>query len=124
MREVVLSLVASVIAGSAVWLVQRLLNYRRMARKRAFFGVSAGASCVLVAPRHFSSPQTDSVHRRDMAALVELATAHLRAVLPGVRIESRTPMRAARRQAQTRLGSARAFDSVVIAPCRPRSLTR
>jgi hypothetical protein len=127
MREVVLSLVASVIAGLAVWLVQRLLNYRRMARKRAFFGVSAGASCVLVAPRHFSSPQTDSVHRRDMAALVELATivndcggrtdvitedagvrgigqltefcvggptansrtaAHLRAVLPGVRIES------------------------------------
>jgi hypothetical protein len=73
-REIVLSLVASVIAGSAVWLVQWLLRYRRMARKRAFFGVSAGASCLLVAPRHFSSPQADSVHRRDMAALVELAT--------------------------------------------------
>jgi len=73
-REVVLSVVASVIAGSAVWLFQRLLHYRRMARKRAFFGVAPGANCVLVSPRHFSSPQADSVHRRDMAALVELAT--------------------------------------------------
>jgi hypothetical protein len=69
-----MSLVASVIAGSAVWLGQWLLRYHRVARKRTFFGVSPGAACVLVAPRHFSSSQPNSVHRRDMAALVELAT--------------------------------------------------
>jgi hypothetical protein len=73
-RDVLLSLVSSVIAGSAIWLAQRLLRFRRLARKRAFFGVSAGASCLLVSPRHFSSPQAASVHRRDMAALVEIAT--------------------------------------------------
>lgn len=74
MREVILSLVASVVTGSAVWLIQRLLQYRRIVRKRAFFGVAPGAGCVLVSPRHFSSSQAHSVHRRDMAALVELAT--------------------------------------------------
>lgn len=74
MRDVLLSLVSSVIAGSAVWLTQRLLRYRRLARKRAFFGVTAGARCLLVSPRHYSSPKSASVHRRDMAALVEVAT--------------------------------------------------
>lgn len=74
MRDIVLSLVSSIIAGSAVWLVQWLRRYRRMARKRAFFGISEAASCLLVSPRHFSSPQPSSVHRRDMAALVELST--------------------------------------------------
>jgi hypothetical protein len=69
-----MSLVSSVIAGTAVWLGQRLLRYRRLARKRAFFGVSPATGCVLVSPRHFSSPQPASVHRHDMAALVELAT--------------------------------------------------
>lgn len=69
-----MSLVSSVIAGTAVWLGQRLLRYHRIARKRAFFGVDPGAACVLVAPRHFSSPQSNSVHRRDMAAMVALAT--------------------------------------------------
>lgn len=69
-----MSLVSSVIAGTAVWLGQRLLRYHRVARKRAFFGVAPGAGCVLVAPKHFSSPQSTSVHRQDMAALVELAT--------------------------------------------------
>lgn len=73
-REVILSLIASVVTGTAVWLVQRLLQYQRIARKRAFFGVTPGATCVLVSPRHFSSSQPHSVHRRDMAALVELAT--------------------------------------------------
>lgn len=74
MGDVVPSLIASVITGVAVWLGQWLLRYRRLARKRAFFGVAPGASCVLVAPRHFASPKASSVHRRDMAALVELAT--------------------------------------------------
>lgn len=74
MRDVVTSLVSSVIAGSAVWLSQWLLRYRRVARKRSFFGVSPANSCLLVAPRHYSSDRPMSVHRRDMAALVELGT--------------------------------------------------
>lgn len=74
MRDLIMSLAASVIAGSAVWFGQRLLRYRRMARMRAFFGVWPAAGALLVAPRHFSSPRTASVHRQDMAALVELAT--------------------------------------------------
>lgn len=74
MSEIVLSLISSVVAGSLAWAAQWLLRYRRLARKRAFFGVTPGTSCVLVAPRHFSSPQAASVHRRDTAALVELAT--------------------------------------------------
>lgn len=73
-REILLSLTSSVIAGSAVWLGQRVLAYRRLARKRAFFGVADGATCRLVSPRHFSSPHVASVHRSDMAALVEIAT--------------------------------------------------
>lgn len=73
-RDVVLSLVSSVIAGFGVWLGQRLLHYRRLARKRAFFGVAPGADCLLVSPRHYSSPQPSSVHSRDTAALVVLAT--------------------------------------------------
>lgn len=74
MRDVITSLVSSVVAGSAVWLAQRLLRYRRLMRKRAFFGVSPEVGAVLVAPRHFSSTSAASVHRRDMAALVELST--------------------------------------------------
>lgn len=70
-----MSLASSVIAGSAVWVGQRLLRYRRMARMRAFFGVSPDTAAILVAPRHFASPQATSVHRQDTAALVELATA-------------------------------------------------
>ncbi|HEY8474623.1 MAG TPA: hypothetical protein VIL37_18560 [Natronosporangium sp.] len=74
MRDLVTSLVSSVIAGTAVWFGQWLLRYHRLARKRAFFGITPGADCVLIAPRHFSSPQASSVHRTDMTALVELAT--------------------------------------------------
>jgi hypothetical protein len=73
-RDVVSNLLASVLAGAAVWLVQRLLRYRRMARERAFFGLDKGAECLLAVSRHASSPHQLSVHRRDVAALVELAT--------------------------------------------------
>jgi hypothetical protein len=73
-RDVVTNLVASVLAGTAVWLAQRLLRYRRMARRRAFFGLGNGTECLLAVSRHASSPHQLSVHRRDVAALVELAT--------------------------------------------------
>ncbi|WP_199511207.1 hypothetical protein [Nucisporomicrobium flavum] len=74
MGDLLINLLASVIAGSAVWLAQFAVRRRRLDRERAFFGLAPGAGALLVASRHFSSPSDDSVHRRDVAALVELAT--------------------------------------------------
>ena len=74
MGDLLINLLASVIAGTAVWLAGFLLRRRKLGRERAFFGLTAGASCLLVVSRHASSPRESSVHRRDVAALVELAT--------------------------------------------------
>ncbi len=74
MHDLLVNLLASVMAGTAVWLGQRLLRYRRLARKQAFFGLESGAECLLTVARHVSSPNELSVHRRDVKALVELAT--------------------------------------------------
>ncbi|WP_433824440.1 hypothetical protein ACQP2E_20040 [Actinoplanes sp. CA-015351] len=74
MGDLLINLLASVIAGTAVWLAGFLLRRRKLGRERAFFGLTAGASCLLVVSRHASSPREFSVHRRDVAALVELAT--------------------------------------------------
>ncbi|MET8147769.1 hypothetical protein ACIBSW_28505 [Actinoplanes sp. NPDC049668] len=74
MGDLLINLLASVIAGTAVWLAGHVLRRRRLARERAFFGLTEGASCLLVVARHASSPRENSVHRRDVAALVELAT--------------------------------------------------
>ncbi|MEU4238590.1 hypothetical protein [Actinoplanes sp. NPDC026619] len=74
MGDLLINLLASVIAGTAVWLAGFLLRRRKLSRERAFFGLSAGSSCLLVVSRHASSPRESSVHRRDVAALVELAT--------------------------------------------------
>jgi hypothetical protein len=73
-RDLLVNLLASVVAGVAVWLAQRVSSYRRLARKRAFFGLSDGADCLLTVARHAASPHQLSVHRRDVSALVELAT--------------------------------------------------
>jgi hypothetical protein len=72
--DLLINLLASIIAGAAVWLAQRVLRRRRLARERAFFGLVDGGGCRLVVSRHASSPREHSVHRRDVAALVELAT--------------------------------------------------
>jgi hypothetical protein len=72
--DLLINLLASVIAGVAVWLGQRLVRYRRLAREQAFFGLTGEATCQLSVARHFASPRKSSVHRRDVAALVELAT--------------------------------------------------
>jgi len=72
--DLLINLLASVIAGTAVWLAGFVLRRRKLGRERAFFGLTAGASCLLVVSRHASSPREFSVHRRDVAALVELAT--------------------------------------------------
>ena len=74
MGDLLINLLSSVIAGTAVWLAGFLLRRRKLSRERAFFGLTAGASCLLVVSRHASSPREFSVHRRDVAALVELAT--------------------------------------------------
>jgi hypothetical protein len=72
--DLLINLLASIIAGTAVWVAGFLLRRRKLSRERAFFGLTEGASCLLVASRHASSPSENSVHRRDVAALVELAT--------------------------------------------------
>jgi len=72
--DLLINLLASIIAGTAVWLAGFLLRWRKLSRERAFFGLTAGSSCLLVVSRHASSPRESSVHRRDVAALVELAT--------------------------------------------------
>jgi hypothetical protein len=72
-RELSVNLLASIVAGVAVWIAQRLLRYRRLARKRAFFGLDKDADCLLTVSRHAASPHSLSVHRRDGAALIELA---------------------------------------------------
>ena len=74
MRDLLVNLLASVLAGVAVWLFERLRRYRRAARRRAFFGIRRGTTCLLAVSKHASSPSQLSVHRRDVAALVELAT--------------------------------------------------
>jgi hypothetical protein len=73
-RDLSINLLASIITGVAVWLAQFLLRRRRLNSERAFFGLTDGGTCLLAAPRHHSSPSENSVHRRDVAALVELAT--------------------------------------------------
>jgi hypothetical protein len=72
--DLLVNLLASVVAGVAVWLGQQLFRRRRRVRRQAFFGVQAAPTCLLVAPRHSSSSRPNSVHRQDVAALVELAS--------------------------------------------------
>jgi hypothetical protein len=72
--DLLVNLLASVIAGTAVWVAGFGLRRRKLSREQAFFGLTAGASCLMVVSRHASSPREFSVHRRDVAALVELAT--------------------------------------------------
>jgi hypothetical protein len=73
-HDLLINLLASAVAGAAVWSAQALTRYRRQARKRAFFGLDKQATCLLAVSRHAASPHDLSVHRRDVAALVELAT--------------------------------------------------
>jgi hypothetical protein len=72
-EDLAINLLASVIAGTAVWLAQRLLRYRRATRRRAFFGLAPGGRALLVVGRHASSPATTSIHKTDVAAMLELA---------------------------------------------------
>ncbi|GAA1607966.1 hypothetical protein ACFQY4_33755 [Catellatospora bangladeshensis] len=73
MWDLTINLLASAIAGAAVWLTQYALRRRRLHRMRTFFGLAAEAPCVFFVSRHASSPHPNSVHRADMGALLELA---------------------------------------------------
>ena len=74
MNDLLINLLASAAAATVGWLVQRLVRYRRLAREQAFFGLDRGSECVLTMPRHVGSSKANSVHRRDVGAMVELAT--------------------------------------------------
>ncbi|MBB5868208.1 hypothetical protein F4553_001587 [Allocatelliglobosispora scoriae] len=73
MWDLTINLAASAIAGLAVWLAQYALRRRRLERKRKFFGLAKDAQCTFYVARHASSPRVNSVHRLDMAALMELS---------------------------------------------------
>lgn len=72
--NVSLNIIASVITGSAVWLVTKAMAWRRLRRMQVFFGLTGGEECLVVVPRHASSHRGNSVHRNDAAALLELTT--------------------------------------------------
>lgn len=74
MQDLAINLVASVLAATAAWALQRILAYRRLARMRAFYGLAKDATVLLVVGRHASSNRPHSMHRDDVAALVEIAT--------------------------------------------------
>lgn len=74
MRDVVINLLASAIAAAVGWTGQYLVRQRRLQRKRTFLGVRSGAEVPLFVARHAGSPRPESVHRTDVATLVELAT--------------------------------------------------
>jgi hypothetical protein len=71
-RDLAINLVASALAAVVAWLAQRAVAYRRLARMRGFFGLREAAPSNLVVGRHWSSPRMSSVHRNDVAAIVEL----------------------------------------------------
>ena len=75
MNDLIVNLLASVIAGVAVWVGQRLLRHRRVALRRSFLGVERGSDVVFFVSRHASSNRPHSVHKTDVAALLEVATA-------------------------------------------------
>ncbi|KDN85035.1 hypothetical protein KCH_31340 [Kitasatospora cheerisanensis KCTC 2395] len=73
MLNVVLGLIASAISAGLGWLAQSVRRRRRLERERAFFGLPNGGEALLVANRHASSPNPNSVARDDVYALMELA---------------------------------------------------
>jgi hypothetical protein len=73
-NDLLINLLATVVAATIGWLAQWLLRHRKLAREQAFFGLDRGSECVLTMPRHVGSSKQNSVHRRDVGAMVELAT--------------------------------------------------
>ncbi|MHC1559128.1 hypothetical protein ACR9E3_09230 [Actinomycetospora sp. C-140] len=68
-----INLLASVVAGLAVWAFQRFRLRLRAERRRTFFGMSPDIACVISVPRHVGSNLTHGVHRMDAAAMIEIS---------------------------------------------------
>lgn len=73
MWDLGINLAASAITGAAVWLAQFLVRRRRLRRMQDFFGLRHDTECLLVVGRHAASGHPRSVHRDDVASLLELA---------------------------------------------------
>jgi hypothetical protein len=71
--NVTLNIIASAITGSVVWLTGRFVTRHRLRRKKVFFGLDNDTDCLLAVPRHASSNRENSVHRTDVATLLELS---------------------------------------------------
>ena len=52
LENLVISIIASVITGVAVWLWNRTIRSRNLARKARFFGIRPGENCLLVMNHH------------------------------------------------------------------------
>jgi hypothetical protein len=72
MSDLTINLLASAIAGLAVWISQKIFKYRKMARIKAFFGLS-GSTAFLVVAKQARSEYPNSIEQADVSAMVELA---------------------------------------------------
>jgi hypothetical protein len=70
--QLALGVGSSVITGTAVWLAQRARAAGRARARRRFLGLGDAESCRLVVGQGRRSPSV--IHRRDVAAMLELAT--------------------------------------------------
>ncbi|TCB99720.1 hypothetical protein E0H26_03980 [Micromonospora zingiberis] len=73
MSDLAINLLASAVAGLAVWLSQRIFNYRKQARVRAFFGLAPGSSALLVVSKQAGAESPTAIEKADVSAMVELA---------------------------------------------------
>ncbi len=72
-RNILLGIAASAISAGLGWFTRTYLWRRDLRRKQRFFGLAAGAECLLVVNGKAGDPRW-SVARRDVFALLELAT--------------------------------------------------
>lgn len=71
LRNIVLGVLATGVSASLGWLGRTYLWRRGLRRQRAFFGLPAGAECLLVLNKESGTDR--SVHRYDVFALLELS---------------------------------------------------
>ncbi len=73
MSDLAVNLLASAIAGLAVWLSQLLVRRRKRARVEGFFGLQAGSSALLIVSKQARSEWATAIEKADVSAMVELA---------------------------------------------------
>jgi hypothetical protein len=74
LSDLAINLLASVIAGLAVFTAQRAQRRRVLGKRRRFFGAYPDRTCMICAPRWAGSTTPASVSRFDVVALIEVAT--------------------------------------------------